>query len=215
MSNLPHRTNATSLSNDELVLLDVVFSGDVSFELLRRDAFHLQWNLGYAHDLSDIELREQLRRLCERHILATEDYPDCTRYSMTPIGGDLWSQERCPVWDRYCIQRNTTTRHDNTRTTVVAVSPEVRDHFLALCPGVPLRQRTVTIPGNRLLSWRLFPQLYAGLATYYEDPEWTFEEYLTHREPPGQSAMVERERSWWETVRDLQKFLPNAGCHAC
>lgn len=211
MSNLPYRTNATSLSDDELIILDAIFDGGASFELLRRSSFHPQWNLGYAHNLNDEELRCRLRRLCEQSILKTEY--DCRRtyYCMTPTGGDLWSQERCPSWDRYCTERYKTTRRGLTLMSVVAVSPEIRDKFLMLWPMPPARRRTATIPGNRLIFWRSFSQLHVGLATYREETEWTSEEYDVYCQRDREhSAILRRERSWWRTVPELQRFLPNA-----
>ncbi len=84
----------------------------------------------------------------------------------------------------------------------------VRDDFLRLWPEYPARTRKATIKDFGLVHWRDFGKLHIGLASYAEPVRRTPDEYFEwmprHQEHIEQ---VERERSWWRTVRELQKFI--------
>jgi hypothetical protein len=107
--------------------------------------------------------------------------------------------------------------------SVIAVSAQVRDQFLSLEPFYPARRRTATVADRglslntlgadrALIGWHPFGQLFVGLATYYAKDE---EEGLPSQEFAAwleYQAMVERERGWWRTVGELQRFvLPRPG----
>lgn len=211
MSNLPYRTNATWLTDDDLILLDVLFDGGATFRLLRRSVFRDQWNLGYSHRLNDDELHRRLAWLCERGVLETTVDTDGTFFDLTAAGGKLWSEERCPVWERYCAVQRTTELPSKGRTVLaaIAVSPQILDEFLRLVPRCRVRRRTAIVPGDGYLPWLRFPRLYLGIVAY---SEWTPEEYsdrdqryLEHR------TRLELERSWWGDIKELQRFTPGGG----
>jgi len=210
MEGLPYRTNMTWLSEDDLIILDVMFDGGVPFRLLRQENFQDQWNLTYSHNLADDELRWRLRRLCEQDVIGTERYENDMFFCMTSIGGDLWSQERCPVWERFCSDRYRTTSQDRTMMSVVAVSAKIRDDFLGLWPMYPSRRRTATIGDYGVIPWRSFHQLHVGVATYVEEHEWSRDEFEVwiHRDREHET-LLERERSWWRDVSELQRFVPH------
>jgi hypothetical protein len=97
MRNLPFRTNKTWLTDDQLVLLDVLFDKDTPFWLLRREDFLERVNLGYAHSLDDGELHANLRGLVEHEVLTAECDGGETYFRMTAGGGELWSQEHSRI----------------------------------------------------------------------------------------------------------------------
>jgi hypothetical protein len=213
MNELPFRTNATWLSDDELVLLDVLFNAGTWVDLLTQESFHEQWNLGYSHQLNDNDLRTSVEKLCHSGVVRV-DVGESDRLSgpciqLTPHGGDLWSLERCPIWERYCMERYSETSAGRTIMTVIAASPEVRDDYLRVWPRYPARRREFTLYDYQLISWRQFPRLYVGAATYHEQRSWsTFEEYSAYRTMfEEHQQLVKRERSWWRGVRELQRFL--------
>src|SRR5688500_17620735 len=132
MHALPFRTNATYLSDDELILLDVLFDHGAEFRMLRLKRFAGIWNLGYCHNLDDGQLQCRLRWLCEHGVLYIERHDKEAWFHLTKHGFELWSEERCPVWDRYCMDRYGATARERTLMTVVAVSSKIRDDFLKL-----------------------------------------------------------------------------------
>lgn len=110
MINLPRRSELTSLSNDELILLDVMFDKSVTFQQLRGRDFGLRWNY-QSHSLDDEQLRETLLRfMALGWIDNSEDKPfkvgdgSDHRFSLTPVGGHYWELERRPRWNRYATQ---------------------------------------------------------------------------------------------------------------
>src|SRR5262249_27242017 len=92
--------------------------------------------------------------------------------------------------------------------TVYAVSSRVRDEFLTLWPRSAARRRTLIIPDWGLLAWHRFGRLFVGVATYQEQRAWTPAGYVVWAERFRQhQAMLERERSWWRCVPELQRFV--------
>jgi hypothetical protein len=84
---LTRRTNATSLSNDELILLDVMFWGGASYRLLRRSIFRDQWNCS-PHNLDDPELKQVLKQLVRSDVLRAERVDGEWRLNLTTRGGE-------------------------------------------------------------------------------------------------------------------------------
>jgi hypothetical protein len=210
MHKLPYRTETTWLTDADLLLLDVLFDAGAMFCSLRHENFRPQWNVAYSHNVADAELRCRLNWLCEHHVLKTERHEDQTFFHMTATGGELWSQERCPIWDRYCTERYKTTLRGRTLMSVAAVTPQICDDFLRLWPPYPARCRTVTIRDYVLIGWRGFAQLHVGVATYREEREWTPEEYaVCIQRSRDRLTAIERDRSWWRSVAELQKFIPD------
>lgn len=208
MQRLPYRTNTTWLTDADLILLDVLFDGGATFCCLRHESFRRQWNVAYSHNLADTELRRRLEWLCEHCVLQTECHEGREFFHMSETGGELWSQERCPSWDRYCTERYKTTSRGRTLMSVAAVSPQIRDDFLRLWPPYPARSRTATIRDHGLIGWRRFAQLHVGLATYRDERQWTPEEYAVCVERGrDRLAAIECDRSWWRSVAELQKFV--------
>ena len=211
MNNRPYRSNVTWLTDDDLILLDGVFDGGAMFHHLRRNSTYLRYHVGYEHELDDDLLRCRLVWLCEHCILATDRQDRYTYYCMTENGGKLWSQERCPVWERYCRDHYGATSRNRTMMSVVAVSQSIRDDFLRVCSMYPTRVRTATISNHCLIPWKSFPRFHVGVSTYVEENAWTPEEYVDfERRQNDHLAVIQRERSWWRSIRELQRFTPKA-----
>jgi hypothetical protein len=212
MNTLPFRANVTRLTDDELILLDILFSGGTWEDVLCRDTFKEQWNLGYSHGLNDAELHVCLESLCKHGVLRVESDERGPCFSITNHGGQLWSQERCPVWERFCTSRYTDTAWGRTLMTIIATTSAIRDTCLDLWPMYPARRRKVEVRDYGLISWHPFRKLYVGMATYFEPREWTGAEYIAYKTACLEhEEIVRRERSWWCRVPELQKFIPSKG----
>lgn len=208
MTDLPYRTNASSLTDSELILLDVLFDCRCEFRLLRGSVFKPQWNLPYSHNLPDSQLRQTLTTLCQRGILSSTIEDRRELFAMTSDGGEVWSSERSPDWNRFCMERYTTTIRNRTMMTVVAVSAAIRDDFLHYWPMYPARRRTTVVSDFGFVPWRPFGVLHVGVATYKEQREWTPAEYAVYIEQFKQhQAVLYENRSWWRFVGELQRFL--------
>jgi len=211
MTALPYRTGLSSLSDGELIILDCLFDCRCEFRLLCNSHFKPQWNLPYSHNLDDEALRTTLASLCERGILASEKARGRIVFGMTPAGGEIWSSERRPNWDRFCTERYAETIRGRTMMTVIAVSPTIRDDFLHYWPIYPARRKTATIADFGLVPWRPFERLHIGIACYAEKREWTPEESAVDTELQAKHrATLAVNRSWWRFVGELQRFIEDA-----
>lgn len=208
MRNLPYRTNSTWLSDDDLILFDVIFARGTLIRLLRRRSFREQWNLGYNHNYTDAELKLRLRELWKHRVIEVESRNNRTYLRMTAEGGRLWSEERCPVWERFCTERIKTTSQGRSLMSVVAVSPGVRDDYLRVWSPKESRRRVTAICNFGLVSWRSFPTLHVGIATYFERLPQTPDEIAIYRQWYfGHQARAQNDRSWWRSVPELQRFI--------
>lgn len=202
------RTYSTELTEDELLILDVMFECSVTYPMLRTCNFVPQFN-AQPHSLDDETLKAKLNELKRRGITRGEDHKFRGHHylSITPKGGELWAAERQPRWDRYCTETYSETRVGRTIMCVTCTMSWVRDDFVRLQPEYPARTRSSTIDDVGLIHWRDFGTLYVGLASYVKPREWTpeeFDEWLPKH--LAHIQRVEKERSWWRTVNELQKF---------
>ena len=212
---LPFRTNSTWLDDGQLILLDVMFDGGAPFRLLRDKVFRPQWNLAYSHGLDDGQLESASCQGFAQASVAWQQESNTATIKWfllagtTLAGSALVCAERCPVWERYCYDRYRYPAAPRERTlmSVVAVSPNVRDHFLDLWPPRQARRRTAVIRNHRLIRWHPFEQLFVGLATYDERELMNAEGNAWDEWRRWQRAKLQEERSWWRRVPELQRFV--------
>jgi hypothetical protein len=203
------RTYSTDLTDDELLILDVMFECSVTYPMLRTCNFGPMFN-AQPHTLDDEALKSTLIDLRQRGVTDIEDNL-CRGHhyiSITPKGGELWAAERQPKWERYCTDSYPAYIRGRTIMSVKCTTCSVRDDFIRLRPEYPARTKKATINDIGLVHWRNFGELYIGLASYTQPSKWTVDEFnewipkhMAHIE------LVEKERSWWRTVRELQKFV--------
>src|SRR4051812_30655548 len=115
MPNHKYRTHSTSLTNDELLILDAMFSKGATTPQIRRSNFLAQWN-EEPHNLDDAALEEALQGLLHNGIIAQTQH-ECRGYhywAMTQAGGEVWFAERCPIWNRYCTEHYNITSRGRT-----------------------------------------------------------------------------------------------------
>ena len=212
MTHAKYRSHATSLSDDELLILDVMFRHGVTITMLRRCNFVSQF-AAESHSLDDDALQDTLQRLVQNDVIERSDDQSCGHcyYDMTRRGGELWSAERCPIWERYCTDSYPMNIRGRTLVTVKAVSAEIRDDFLRIWPENSARCRHALIRDVGLIHWYPFEQLHVGFAAYSEDrcPERPSHEELElwQEKRLHHWRRVEEERTWWRSVAELQKFI--------
>ena len=209
MHTLPFRTNSTGLTDDELILLDVLFDGNgARRDFLSRNVWTLQWNLGYCHNLNESDLDTLLASLCDRGVLEQVFRNTLQCFRMTAQGFQLWSIERLPDWNRYCDDHYSGISRGRTMMTVIAVSSQVRDDFLRLWPIYPGRRRTAMIKDYGAIPLHPFGSLHVGVATYVEQRIWTPQEYRVYEDLEAKHELaIETGRSWWRSIPELQRFV--------
>lgn len=211
MTQLPFRSHKSDLLDSELVLLDVLFNGDCQFRLLRNEVFRAQWSFPFSHGLDDDALRATLRSMCERGLLGVHRETGPVRFHMTRLGFDAWSDERCPIWERFCTWHTRDRSNGRTRITVVAVSPEVRNDFIRYWPPYPARRRIKAIADYGLVAFRVFDTLHVGFAWFIEPQPSTCNDLDAFTQNYKRNlSRIREHRSWWGTVPQLQRFHSNA-----
>jgi hypothetical protein len=172
MQNPPRRTNATNLSDDELLLFDFLFDKNLSFHHLRIEHYSFHMNCLYSHSLNDADLELTLASLVARGLLnckvgkiwriETREYVDGKIYALTESGGHLWELERLPDWDRY-LTTSQWMLGTNNRGMIRIVCPN--EEIGRLCMGAmfaagliaPIgRIRVRNIWDAMLLPWKTF-----------------------------------------------------------
>ena len=70
--------------------------------------YSIHMNVEYSHDFNDRKLLRVLNTLkYEQYITFNNNY-----YQITKKGGDIWTIERTPIWNRYCIDSSYEERAD-------------------------------------------------------------------------------------------------------
>jgi len=201
---VPFRTGITKLSDDELVLLDIVAIHTVLPQMLRVSVFEATWALGYCHSINDFSLKQAIKNLRRRGLIAFDRSRGDARICATSRGGKAWASERLPIWNLFvCVE-------------LVAL-PEGRQHITVWSPGkstpdiylgsmasqeYELDNRILTQPDDDwgILPWTRFATLFSASADIVHDdgPSLSFDAY-------------ESNRAHWSNVRELQKFVRKCG----
>ncbi len=204
---LPWRSGATTLGDEELLLLDAfALNGPLEERMLRGDRYGDMMNVVYGHGLSDRALRVWVATMCgARKVLSLVRYADGgrQRYRLTRAGGLLWERERRPVWSKYV----TTGYHVETGVLrIVSGSRGAGGAFLRAAHVSGLLSSA-----ERVGAWRRVPRsrfrYWAPISPCWE---WSRElpAYDDMHWSPGEE--YERQRSWWDTIEELRKFTPGA-----
>lgn len=165
MTPLPWRSHETTLSDEELLVLDGCYHGWVTPQQLSESTYRLAFNCRHSHGLVDNELRGCVDRLRNRGLLAIESTLHSTTIRATRYGGSQWEAERRPPWDRFCdvLLGGRTGRPDSR---IIACSREPllpsavldalsRHGYWRPAPaGAKLRIRTIKTDRLRLAPWR-------------------------------------------------------------
>lgn len=213
----PNRTNATDLTNDELLLFDFLFDKTLAFHHLRKNDYSFHMNCLYSHGLSDGELKFLLESLVVRGLLhrktgrifrfETRDYVKGDLYTMTEAGGELWERERLPDWNRFLC-----TAHwelgINCRGMMRVVCADAT--IAKMCMGAmyasglisPIgRLRLRTIWNARLLPWKTFSRVQSIRCKTNSNI----------RDLPSATDfdLYNKMRCWWRDIRELDSLNPN------
>lgn len=187
------------MTDDELILLDVLFDGSASFPLLRRDVFEQQWNRR-SHNLSDYELVDVLTKLIKRGYLGTDEEGGVEYFELTAKGGSAWERERLPVWDRYATDRYGQTPKGRPIVKIVSTTHQAMQDFWQIGRDVGFfaysngRTRQAVIRNHVLIPWNSFASIYVWIAVlddWHCHTDWVAFETL---------------RTWWRSPMENEKF---------
>jgi DNA-binding HxlR family transcriptional regulator len=200
------RTKETNLSEEELLILDVLFDARDRFESLMKENYATWHNLPYSHNLETNVLRDLINRLVENGILSSHpsDFDGRIFYGLTEAGGKLWEVERVPDWERYCTDYSTEDETGQWMLSVESPAAATAQAFMdcaAHCRLYRFKQdeiRTTTLIEEKpsIVYWKTFSTVYSmsvPMNALMDANQVDWQEY-------------ERSRSWWRTLTELGKF---------
>ena len=174
---LPKRSNATDLTDNELLLFDFLFDKSLAFHHLRIEGYSFHMNCRYSHSLDDDRLRITLASLVDRRLLneiispifnvETRDWSHGPRYTLTESGGDLWDRERKPDWNSFVATAHWQLGLNCRGIMRILCSDE---RIGRMCLGSMFNAGLVspigriqvrTIWNARLLPWKTFNRVYS------------------------------------------------------
>jgi hypothetical protein len=210
----PKRTNATILSDAELLLFDFLFDQSLSCHHLRGENYSFHMNCLYSHGLDDAGLALTLTSLVDRGLLhcklgeiwrvETRDYAAGSIYTMTENGGVLWEVERCPDWNRFLVTSKWELGN-NCRGMMRIVSPS--EDIGRLCMGAmfaaglisPLgRIRVRTIWDANLLPWKTFGRVNSIRCKINDN--------VNDAMFPSRWDVYNMSRCWWRDIAELDSL---------
>ena len=209
MTDRPFRSNRTTLTGDELLLADALaVLGPLWPDFLRQEDYAIHINLPYTHGIADARLGHVLDQMRERDRFALVDDEDESeqRLALTPEGGALWETERIPVWPMYCA---VLFGEENGKAvcSVTVYDKKVGEQFIRVAND--LGYELHLLPEHRTV-WEILEQ--PGIRHWQEtDSAWScqFEIVRTDDSKWEDWSELESRRTWWNTLDELQKFLPN------
>ena len=200
------RTHKTNLLEEELLILDVLFDANDTFESLVKENFASWHNLPYSHDLDTGTLEEFINKLIRNGILSSTNPGPGNRefYGLTEIGGKLWEVERVPDWDKYCTDSSTIDENGTwmlsvespSITTARAFLAGANDCFLYRFHSDEIRMTTLMDTKLAIVHWRTFQTVCS--ISVRTDPVWE-----THQVDWNE---YENNRSWWRSLSELAKY---------
>ena len=203
------RTSSSGLTDDELLILDCLFDGKgYPPSALNDTNFLLRAYLPFSHGLSDKKVRALLAHWIKDGWLEYEEDRG-PHYSLTPLGGAHWEQERKPPWDRYCYDcyyyagvGPWCRRRKATQPLGVITSPsrKTAEAFFRRFKRYPLvygevvgRSKTIRIvPELGCVYWKTFPRAFE-IRFAIRETEWRL---------PERNHFQNGIR-WWRDVSDL------------
>ena len=196
---LPKRTKITHLSNGELFILDfLALEGRSNFKNLCEENYSIHMNCEYSHDFNDRELLRVLNTLkYEQYITVNNNY-----YQITKKGGDIWTIERTPIWNRYCIDSS----HEDSTNIII--------NFLCIDKNIEYKFAKTSIESNlyHILSDKLvLNEIYPGSLLYWKsfpkEYSWSAACHANEVQEEADWDTYHRNRERWRTLDELQLFL--------
>jgi hypothetical protein len=200
------RTDKTSLLDEELLILDVLFDSMDTFESLVKENYASWHNLPYSHHLELGSLRDLLNQLINNGIIGShaEGHDDRIFYGLTETGGKLWELERAPDWERYCTDYSTVDEHGTWTLCVESPSVGTAKAFMGCANHCRLygfnpdeiRMTTLSKEYLSTVYWKAFSTVCSMSVTTEALPKTNQVDWNDY----------EVRRSWWSNLAELVKF---------
>src|SRR5215216_1219824 len=194
------RTSKTNLTDEELLVLDVLFDSSDIFESLVKENYGSWHNLPYSHGMEAEILRNLVDKLICNGIITSQTSSPRNKvfYALTEAGGKLWEAERAPNWERYCT--DSSTQEENGNWTLVVESPSVAtakafvdcadDCLLYRFNRDEIKMTTSIEQSLSTVYWRAFPVVCSISVPTHPLPDLTRADWNEY----------ENSRIWWRSL---------------
>ena len=210
------RSFNTSLSDKQLGLLDVLAICGWEVNVLKSEEFSERANMSH-HGYSNKELDDELEKMVKGGLLEINDfYNNKTKkllfkknVNLTNKGGGLWEAEREPVWSKYaesydCFSSDVPDFVGNNKdldfvlleSQSLTTVKKMFEYYVAnKLNGEIIGEPIYNIKRNvKFLYWKNEVTLHKYYYQIKLKSEVDWNKYETNR-------------TWWRTVRELQKFV--------
>ena len=218
ISNL-ERTNKTNLSEDELIIFDVLFASNVPIVALKGgDDFSLIFNY-CSHNLDIDELVDTINSFVSREFVHLEltaikrTKRIITFVGLTEKGGKLWEEERGPDWEKYVID-SSSDENGVWELTISSPSLETAKDFIITsheCKLYELKdpnnfsiQEMNGRESNRIVPWKAFNR-------YFQIKTKLSEKISVKEKSRIKWDIYNRRMRWWRNVEELKIIKKKMG----
>lgn len=201
----PKRTGKSDLSDNELLLFDMMFDCNASKTQLSSSVYAEHMNCDYNHSLDDTDLNQTIEKLLSRKLIQrignTLD-SNKPRYTLSETGGELWEIERKPDWQCFVATSQKELGNFSTGSIIAWCTDEIVGR---LCLGSMFSAGLITPTGSirgrashskRLVPWKSFPVVYSLRCSTSDN--------INHWPKPVEWDAYEKSRCWWRTIAELQ-----------
>ena len=236
---IPKRSHATSLDNDELLLLDaIVEQYSIATSQLNYESYSICMNTSYAHGVvKDEDLRRLLQAMqSKQYIVALEvDADDADsrwgisklgfRWGIAELGLHLWEVERGALWERYVTHwqgGGNETWEDNTEEDSGLEYPVLCVTSPTLSAAQSCLDAMIECECNIFAPLRSDERVHITRTNYvsYELANRvfpvmhflfvpTFEDNYKTRNSNG--ALYAERKNWWNSLKDLETLRKKLG----
>ena len=128
----PIRSRSSSLTEDELTVIDPLFDSYAPKKALSSRNYASSFNTDYSHNLSDAELDACLERFTKEGLVFGPISTRASTYGLTPAGGSIWEAERRPIWELFCVASEGLESEGMCEVEITAYSHDVGRAYLSL-----------------------------------------------------------------------------------
>ena len=208
------RNNNTSLTDDELVIFDVLFDTFVPLNFLRcGEDFSLIFNYP-SHSLDVNKLKDTIQRFVRNGLMKfklnviPKDEQIVTFIGLTKNGGELWEKERLPIWDKF-VSDSSYNYKGYWELSISSPSLETATVFITIAQECKLYElinpndiEVDEIKGSDLedfLPWKAFDKVYELKARLLDNDE-------TENSSETDWELYRQKSIWWRDADELHRL---------
>ena len=214
MKEMLKRNNNTSLSDDELIIFDVLFDTFAPINFLKcGDDFELMFNHP-SHSLDVNRLKDTIERFVKNNLMRfklnvfPKDDQIVTFIGLTEKGGDLWEKERLPIWDKF-ISDSSYDYKGFWELSVSSPSLETAKKFIKIAQECKLYElmnpNDIEVDELRgsdlrdLIPWKTFDKIYEIKSRLSDNDS-------TENGPETDWKLYRLKSLWWRDADELQRL---------